>query len=210
MLCSRSLMCHLRPGEDLEKELTGKLKPEELAALLASAHKPNYTCQVGTHAQRCPKRQPTECQLQLLGWSLETLAAAPTAPPQSTPTHTCTHSDTQPQPVAHTTHTANFTSLATRCAHPVPPPLPVPGAHLHHQGRAAAGRAHQQLQLHSQRQGVRGLPHGREPDLLCGEHGCAGPWLLLALARSLAGSKHRTICGSHHNSPHRTAHLRRT
>lgn len=44
---SRSLMCHLRPGEDLEKELTDKLKPEELKALLASAHKPNYTVQVG-------------------------------------------------------------------------------------------------------------------------------------------------------------------
>ncbi len=40
-------MCHLRPGEDLEKELTDKLKPEELKALLASAHKPNYTVQVG-------------------------------------------------------------------------------------------------------------------------------------------------------------------
>ncbi|KAL4421269.1 hypothetical protein ABPG75_010560 [Micractinium tetrahymenae] len=45
---SRSLMCHLRPGEDLEGELTGKLKPEELKALLASAHKPNYTVQVLT------------------------------------------------------------------------------------------------------------------------------------------------------------------
>ncbi|KAI7836516.1 hypothetical protein COHA_009617 [Chlorella ohadii] len=44
----RSLMCHLRPGEDLRAELEGKLKPEELDALLKSAHRPNYTCQVLT------------------------------------------------------------------------------------------------------------------------------------------------------------------
>jgi predicted membrane chloride channel (bestrophin family) len=44
----RSLMCHLRPGEDLRAELEGKLKPEELEALLSSAHRPNYTCQVLT------------------------------------------------------------------------------------------------------------------------------------------------------------------
>jgi hypothetical protein len=40
-------MCHLRAGEDLEKELTGKLLPAELSALLASAHRPNYCMQVG-------------------------------------------------------------------------------------------------------------------------------------------------------------------
>jgi predicted membrane chloride channel (bestrophin family) len=41
-------MCHLRAGEDLEKELTGKLLPAELSALLASAHRPNYCMQVMT------------------------------------------------------------------------------------------------------------------------------------------------------------------
>lgn len=44
--CSRSLMCHLREGENLEAELKDTLKPQELKALLASAHRPNYTCQV--------------------------------------------------------------------------------------------------------------------------------------------------------------------
>ncbi|PSC76825.1 UPF0187 chloroplastic [Micractinium conductrix] len=45
---SRSLMCHLRAGEDLEKELKDTLGPEELKALMASAHRPNYTVQVLT------------------------------------------------------------------------------------------------------------------------------------------------------------------
>ena len=44
--CSRSLMCHLREGENLEAELRDTLRPEELRALLASTHRPNYTCQV--------------------------------------------------------------------------------------------------------------------------------------------------------------------
>ncbi|PRW33726.1 UPF0187 chloroplastic [Chlorella sorokiniana] len=45
---SRSLMCHLRPGEDLRVELKDTLKPEELEALLASTHRPNYVVQVLT------------------------------------------------------------------------------------------------------------------------------------------------------------------
>lgn len=54
MLCrwtiaySRSLMCHLRPGENLEEELTATLPAHELKALLASAHRPNYVVQVLT------------------------------------------------------------------------------------------------------------------------------------------------------------------
>jgi hypothetical protein len=45
-VCSRSLMCHLRPGENLEAELKNVLPPNELSALLASAHRPNYCVQV--------------------------------------------------------------------------------------------------------------------------------------------------------------------
>ncbi|KAL4435491.1 hypothetical protein ABPG77_006253 [Micractinium sp. CCAP 211/92] len=54
MLCrwtiaySRSLMCHLRPGENLEAELKDTLPPHELKALLASTHRPNYVVQVLT------------------------------------------------------------------------------------------------------------------------------------------------------------------
>lgn len=40
-------MCHLRQGEDLEKELAGTLSPAELAALLAAKHRPNFCTQVG-------------------------------------------------------------------------------------------------------------------------------------------------------------------
>ncbi|KAI7843435.1 hypothetical protein COHA_002913 [Chlorella ohadii] len=51
MLCrwvvaySRSLMCHLRSDEDLYRELSTKLKPQELEALMSSSHRPNYTVQ---------------------------------------------------------------------------------------------------------------------------------------------------------------------
>lgn len=42
----RSLQCHLRAKENLERELLGKLPPHELKALLAATHRPNYTVQV--------------------------------------------------------------------------------------------------------------------------------------------------------------------
>jgi predicted membrane chloride channel (bestrophin family) len=48
MAYSRSLMCHLRPGENLEAELKDILPQHEIKALLASAHRPNYVCQVIT------------------------------------------------------------------------------------------------------------------------------------------------------------------
>ncbi|PSC69999.1 low-CO2 inducible [Micractinium conductrix] len=54
MLCrwtvaySRSLMCHLRPGENLEEELKETLPAHELKALLSSTHRPNYVVQVLT------------------------------------------------------------------------------------------------------------------------------------------------------------------
>ena len=48
MAYSRSLMCHLRPGENLEAELKDILPEHEIKALLASAHRPNYVCQVIT------------------------------------------------------------------------------------------------------------------------------------------------------------------
>jgi len=40
-------MCHLRAGENLERELLGKLPPQELQALLSATHRPNFTVQVG-------------------------------------------------------------------------------------------------------------------------------------------------------------------
>ncbi|PSC67432.1 UPF0187 chloroplastic [Micractinium conductrix] len=43
---SRSLMCHLRAGENLERELLGKLPESELRALLTATHRPNFTNQV--------------------------------------------------------------------------------------------------------------------------------------------------------------------
>lgn len=52
-------MCHLRDGEDLRKELEGTLEPAEVEALMASTHRPNFTCQV------CAGRWPAV-------WSLHT------------------------------------------------------------------------------------------------------------------------------------------
>ncbi|KIY95575.1 hypothetical protein MNEG_12386 [Monoraphidium neglectum] len=52
MLCrwtpafSRSLMTHLRKGEDLREELKDILRPHELDSLLMSTHRPNYCLQV--------------------------------------------------------------------------------------------------------------------------------------------------------------------
>ncbi|KAL4425222.1 hypothetical protein ABPG75_009238 [Micractinium tetrahymenae] len=42
----RSLQCHLRAGENLERELLGKLPPKELQALLNATHRPNFCKQV--------------------------------------------------------------------------------------------------------------------------------------------------------------------
>lgn len=39
-------MCHLRAGENLERELLGKLPESELRALLTATHRPNFTNQV--------------------------------------------------------------------------------------------------------------------------------------------------------------------
>ena len=39
-------MCHLRPGENIEEEVKDILKPEEVKALAASTHRPNYCMQV--------------------------------------------------------------------------------------------------------------------------------------------------------------------
>jgi predicted membrane chloride channel (bestrophin family) len=44
----RALMCHLRPGENIEEEVKDILKPEEVKALVASTHRPNYCMQVLT------------------------------------------------------------------------------------------------------------------------------------------------------------------
>ncbi|EFN53823.1 hypothetical protein CHLNCDRAFT_32075 [Chlorella variabilis] len=44
----RALMCHLRPGENIEEEVKDILKPEEVKALAASTHRPNYCMQVLT------------------------------------------------------------------------------------------------------------------------------------------------------------------
>ncbi|GAB4816433.1 hypothetical protein N2152v2_003479 [Parachlorella kessleri] len=52
MLCrwvpafSKSLMCHLRPGEDIRKELEGILLPHEIEGVVKSTHRPNYVLQV--------------------------------------------------------------------------------------------------------------------------------------------------------------------
>ncbi|GAB4823046.1 hypothetical protein N2152v2_010092 [Parachlorella kessleri] len=52
MLCrwvpafSKALMCHLRKGEDLSKELEGILLPHEVKAVLQASHRPNYILQV--------------------------------------------------------------------------------------------------------------------------------------------------------------------
>lgn len=51
--CSRVLMCHLRSDEDVEKELTGKLRDDELKALLASTHRPNYIMQASLRCADC-------------------------------------------------------------------------------------------------------------------------------------------------------------
>ncbi len=40
-------MCHLRPGEDIRAEVKDILLPEEVDALVASTHRPNYCMQVG-------------------------------------------------------------------------------------------------------------------------------------------------------------------
>ena len=57
--CRRALMCHLRPGENIEEEVKDILLPEEVKALAASTHRPNYvmqarrSCRVAWRA-RCP------------------------------------------------------------------------------------------------------------------------------------------------------------
>lgn len=48
----RSLQCHLRAGENLERELLGKLPPKELQALLAATHRPNF-CKQARATRRC-------------------------------------------------------------------------------------------------------------------------------------------------------------
>ncbi|KAI3425146.1 hypothetical protein D9Q98_008917 [Chlorella vulgaris] len=44
----RALMCHLRPNENIAEEVKDILKPEEVKALVASTHRPNYCMQVLT------------------------------------------------------------------------------------------------------------------------------------------------------------------
>ncbi|PSC75582.1 UPF0187 chloroplastic [Micractinium conductrix] len=52
MLCrwapafSKTLMCHLRKGEDLREELEGILLPHEIEGVLRASHRPNYVLQV--------------------------------------------------------------------------------------------------------------------------------------------------------------------
>ncbi|KAI8476730.1 MAG: Bestrophin, RFP-TM, chloride channel-domain-containing protein [Monoraphidium minutum] len=43
---SRSLMCHLRKGEDLREELANILLPHEVDSVLMATHRPNYCLQV--------------------------------------------------------------------------------------------------------------------------------------------------------------------
>lgn len=52
--CSRSLQCHLRAGENLERELLGKLPPKELQALLSSTHRPNF-CKQASLPRLCSR-----------------------------------------------------------------------------------------------------------------------------------------------------------
>ncbi|KAL4434404.1 hypothetical protein ABPG75_000845 [Micractinium tetrahymenae] len=52
---SKSLMCHLRKGEDLRQELEGLLLPHEIEGLMQAQHRPNYVLQVLTHAVRAAR-----------------------------------------------------------------------------------------------------------------------------------------------------------
>ena len=141
---SRSLMCHLRPGEDLRAELKDTLKPEELEALLASAHRPNYVVQVrGGYCLPVSWWPPPDgCAMSLWMWHqppcLPWLVPLCTGFPPLIAVHPCLHT---------------------------PPP---PGADRHPQDRAAAGGGDQQPRLHRLCARGRCLPDGREPDRVCG------------------------------------------
>lgn len=43
---SKALLCHLRKGEDLRKELEGILTPTEIEGVMQATHRPNYVLQV--------------------------------------------------------------------------------------------------------------------------------------------------------------------
>jgi hypothetical protein len=45
-------MCHLRPNENIAEEVKDILKPEEVKALVASTHRPNY-CMQARHRTAC-------------------------------------------------------------------------------------------------------------------------------------------------------------
>jgi hypothetical protein len=66
-------MCHLRPNENIAEEVKDILKPEEVKALVASTHRPNYCMQARhcttcthAHAQHAPDSMPRLWLLHLL------------------------------------------------------------------------------------------------------------------------------------------------
>ncbi|EFN57136.1 hypothetical protein CHLNCDRAFT_34835 [Chlorella variabilis] len=95
--CSRSLMCHLRGGEDIESELAGVLTPRELDALKASAHRPNYCVQV---------RGRRVARGSAVGGSLPPLPPAAASPQDVT--GGCERILRTPIPLSYTRHTSRF------------------------------------------------------------------------------------------------------
>ena len=149
--CSRSLMCHLRADEDLYHQLATKLEPEELEALMASTHRPNYCVQArvwrarvagGAPRGRGPSNTPHALPAGL-GWA--GLGWAGLASPGPGPTPQRSPPKTPPSPAA-----AGADSGASG-------------------GRLAGGGCGHERQW-GKRQGLGPRAHGRKPDRVCG--GC--------------------------------------